>query len=119
MSGAVFSPREARALFRAGRFGPLKEMLAAAVPDALAAQWPEADPFERIVFFKLLPPERAERLFDLLPAEQGMFLLGAVERGALGPVLEAVPPAEADRLFHVLPRETVRRMRDSLRKRNP
>jgi len=60
------------------------------------------EPMEKLVAFKLLPPDRALALYELLDPDARYFLLSAVEPGAIAPVLEDLPPGERA-AFHVLP----------------
>src|SRR5688572_24132831 len=106
---ALFIP-EIRQMVADKSWRDLKRVLAELNPVDLAEGFESLAPFEKIILFKLLPVVRAVELFEELePADQG-FLLGALEPGALGPVLEGMAEAEAKALFHPLPERAVKRM---------
>ena len=78
----------------------LRARLAAKPAAALADLWPKLTPFERIVRFKLLEPDRALRFFPHLPLDEQLLLIEAAPLESVAPILEAEPASRAE--FHEL-----------------
>ncbi len=114
MTPGGFTLREAKELFQSKQFGRLKETLSAAAVEKLEEEWAKASPFERVAFFKLMPPDRAEIFFERLPPDQQVLLLSTAGAGALGPLLEEMGPEQANKIFHELPDDMIQRMRRNL-----
>ncbi|MGQ0644695.1 MAG: magnesium transporter [Elusimicrobiota bacterium] len=114
-SFALFVP-EIRQLLAGKSYKELKRVLNDMNPADLAEGWGSFSANEQIVLFKLLTAVRAVELFEELELEEQMRLLGALEQGALGPVLEELDAKTASRLFHRLPPRVVRRMTSTIRR---
>ncbi len=78
----------------------LRARLASKSGAALAEAWPKLAAFERVVWFKLLEPDRALRFFPLLGLDDQLLLIEAADLQSVAPVLEEVPEAKAE--FHEL-----------------
>lgn len=80
-----------RGLTRKGDYPGLKEMLDACDLGALVSGWTELEPMEKLVYFKLLDPERAMEFFGRLDFHEKYFLLGGFDLNSIAPILEALP----------------------------
>lgn len=91
-------------------FGNLKRTLREINPIDLVDGWEYFTPQERLLLFKLLDKDRAVKVFEELRFEDQFYLLGGLEPGSLGPVLEDLDTEDATKFFHQLPEKTVNKL---------
>lgn len=98
-----------RRLLAAKDYAGLEALLAGAAVSELAALWPELEPMERLVAFKVMDAPRALELYEALPFDHRYFLLCGFPLQSIAPVIAALPPA-GRRPFVQLPRDYYDRM---------
>jgi len=95
------------------RFPELARELGAAELSDLAGLWPKLKPMTKLAAFKLLSPDRAIGLYELLPFEEQYFLFSGFPPASIAPLIEPLAPA-ARKAFTELPRWHYDRMLDLL-----
>ncbi|MFA6092866.1 MAG: hypothetical protein WCU88_05565 [Elusimicrobiota bacterium] len=96
--------------FAAGRrYDRVRAHLCAQAPRILAGTWPKLRQMEKLVFFKLLDPDRAMKLYAALPFEEKYFLLLGFRRETVAPTTQSLP-SSARKLFVRLPEGCYDRM---------
>jgi Mg/Co/Ni transporter MgtE len=115
MEPMALLPDDVRRKIAGREFRPLKSDLRALSAASLAALWPGLAPFDKITVFKLLDPVRARGAFAEMPSGDRALMLGARERGVLGPLLEGMRAEEAAELFPTLSDEDFRALTDGVR----
>lgn len=96
-------------LLRRRDYAAVENALQTADLGALAQEWADLAPLERLVAFKLLDAPRALDLYERLPFKDKYHLLCGFPLQSIAPVLEGLPLGERRR-FVQLPREFYDRM---------
>lgn len=97
-------------------YAGIKKLLKEISPIDLVDGWEHFNPQEQLLLFKLLDRDRAVGVFEELDFEDQYFLLGGIEPGSIGPVLEGLAPEDATEFFHRLPEKTVRKLFSIMKK---
>ncbi|HVA66783.1 MAG TPA: hypothetical protein VNK24_07650 [Elusimicrobiota bacterium] len=92
--------------------GLARELNAGALPE-LAQAWASLKPMTKLAAFKLLSPDHAVGLYELLPFEEQYFLFSGFSPASIAPLIEPLAPA-ARKAFTELPRRHYDRMLDLL-----
>ncbi|MFH1379758.1 MAG: magnesium transporter [bacterium] len=112
---ALFLP-DIKIFIKEKDYASLKNLLKEISPIDLVDGWGDFNSQEQLLLFKLLDRERAVEVFEELDFEDQYYLLGGIEPGSIGPVLEDLSPEDATGFFHRLPEKTVRKLFSIMKK---